>query len=297
MKNFLIGQFGGFDDDKFHRDFREEFFGIENCLYETEEDLEKLKHFKGHYDNRICVHFPLRGGRLEMRDPLFTSKDDLMRKFAYASITDELAYCKQLDPYYVLFHYPKPVILSSDVDWTSWAFSNPKEYIEETHYSQGAFLKYSEELFAYLTEQAEQHGFIPVLELDGLNKYILETTCLEALLEKYPRVKLCLDTGRMHLQEKSTGKTTAIELIQRFAKYSELIHLYNLKYNGAIEEAKIPVSPDQKSSEGWADIESYLKAIRAANPEVKILFEHKSHLITSEELERCYTWVDSLMNG
>ena len=40
--------------------------------------------------------------------------------------------------------------------------------------------------------------------------------------------------------------------------------------------------------DGWADVETYLKIIREANDSFKILFEHKSGLISDEKLEDCY---------
>ena len=33
MKRFLIGQYGGFDEDKYTHDFRNHFYGIEACLF------------------------------------------------------------------------------------------------------------------------------------------------------------------------------------------------------------------------------------------------------------------------
>lgn len=39
MKKFMIGQYGTFDYKKFHRDFRKEFYGIEACLFENQEDV------------------------------------------------------------------------------------------------------------------------------------------------------------------------------------------------------------------------------------------------------------------
>ncbi|MBK1813212.1 hypothetical protein JHL18_21550 [Clostridium sp. YIM B02505] len=43
MKNFMIGMYGKFDSRKFHRDFRDNFYGIEACLFEHESDIEKTK--------------------------------------------------------------------------------------------------------------------------------------------------------------------------------------------------------------------------------------------------------------
>lgn len=42
MKNFMIGMYGKYDEVKFNRDFRENFYGIEACLLRNEEDVEKL---------------------------------------------------------------------------------------------------------------------------------------------------------------------------------------------------------------------------------------------------------------
>ncbi len=42
MKNFMIGQYGGFDQAKYARDFKEGFYGIEACLFESEEDIQIL---------------------------------------------------------------------------------------------------------------------------------------------------------------------------------------------------------------------------------------------------------------
>ena len=47
--------------------------------------------------------------------------------------------------------------------------------------------------------------------------------------------------------------------------------------------------------EGWASIEDYIKIIKEENKDAKILFEHASHLISDEELQGCYDWIDELL--
>lgn len=37
--------------------------------------------------------------------------------------------------------------------------------------------------------------------------------------------------------------------------------------------------------------------VREENAEAKLLFEHRSELIGDDDLERCYRWVEKLMNG
>lgn len=40
-----------------------------------------------------------------------------------------------------------------------------------------------------------------------------------------------------------------------------------------------------------------MRSIREENHEVKIMFEHRSDLITCEQLQQCYSWVDGILNG
>jgi len=48
-----------------------------------------------------------------------------------------------------------------------------------------------------------------------------------------------------------------------------------------------------KNEPGWCDIDEFLLTVSEENTEQKILCEHRSDLITDEELEECYGWVKS----
>ncbi len=54
------------------------------------------------------------------------------------------------------------------------------------------------------------------------------------------------------------------------------------------------VLPNLNPDDGWAPIESYLDIIMSENNQVKIMFEHRSDLISDEELDMCYSWVSSI---
>lgn len=142
---------------------------------------------------------------------------------------------------------------------------------------------------------ADKNKFTPVLELDALNRYIYDTDILEMLLERYPRIRLCLDIGRLHIQDKIDSNFDSYKFTKRFAKYAEVIHLWNVKVTSNLENSHFLVLPSLKPEEGWADIESYLNIIREENSTCKINFEHRSDLITDEELENCYNWVNNLL--
>lgn len=295
MKRFMIGQPGCFDDAKYARDFRKEFYGIEALVFENESEIEKLIAISKRDGLNIGIHFPLRKWISKHRDPQFLSMDDATRAGFYQQMEEEFAYLQSVKPKYILFHYPKPVILDGNVDWSIWRFADKSEYIMEADFTFEEFKEKSECLFEWLTNKAEQYGFIPVLELDALNKYVYETYMLEELLERYPRVKLCLDTGRLNFQDRIDKNFDAKKAIKKFAKYAEIIHLCNTKVNGILEKHHYPVLPELKPEEGWAPIAEYIRIINQENNHAKIMFEHMSDLISDEELQSCYNWVDGLL--
>lgn len=297
MKNFMIGMYGKYDNIKFNRDYRENFYGIEACLFEDERDIEKLINETERKGIKFGIHFPLRSGISNLRDPQFLSLDEETRENAYKYVEGELNYIKKkgLNPEYILFHYPKPVILKNDFDMSNWRFADKSEYTYESDYPIIEFKKYSENLFSWLSEKSLEYSFIPVLEFDALNKYVCENNFLEALLEKYKALKICLDTGRLHLQSKIDLDFNEKEIIKRFAKYTEVVHLWNVKVTGNLENNHFPTLPSLKVEDGWAPIENYLKIITKENKNVKIMFEHRSDLISDKELDSCYSWISSLL--
>ena len=298
MKNFMIGMYGKFDYVKFHRDFRKDFYGIEACLFEKEIDVENLANEAARNGFKFGVHFPLRAGKLRLRDQQFLSLNEDTKLDAYKSIENELKYIKNkgLNPEYILFHYPKPVILKNNFDMSNWRFADASEYIYEEEYPEKEFKKNSEYLFKWLTKKSLQYNFIPVLEFDALNKYVCEDDFLESLLEKYKKVRLCLDTGRLHLQHKIDTSFNDINIIKRFSKYAEVVHLWNVKVAGNLEYSHFPALPNLKPEEGWAPTEEYLRIIKEENKNVKIMFEHRSDLINDEELDICYSWTSKLFD-
>jgi hypothetical protein len=295
MKRFLIGQYGGFDDAKFRRDFRQGFYGIEACLFQTEADIQRLVEAAREHDFRVCIHYPLRAGRSELRDALFLSQDCGVREEAFALAQQELDALAVVKPSYVLFHYPKPVILDDRVNWSRWRFADSREYVYESRYKADEFAERSEALFRWLSEKGEEYEFTPVLEFDGLNGYVYGTGLVEELLQRYDKVKLCLDTGRLYLQERIDPFFDARHVIRTYAKYAEVVHLWNLRYTDRIEQYHDPVLPEQDPADGWAPIADYLAIIAAENHDVNVHFEHRSDLISDEELERCYAWVERML--
>lgn len=297
LNRFMIGQYGNFDEIKYNRDFRDAFFGIEACLFSSEGDILNLINESKRNKFDIGIHFPLRASLSKSRDALFLAKDPDSRDAAYNWIHNELDYLRSMSPTYILFHYPKPVILDERVNWSTWRFADESEFIYESEITLEVLMERTEALFQWLTKKGEEYAFIPVLEFDALNRYIYETDFLVDLLSKYPQIRLCLDTARLYLQEKLDPFFDAKKIIRKFARFAYSIHLSNVQVNETIANNRHPVLPELDPRDGWAPIEDYLEIIAEENDQVKIMFEHRSDLISDAQLNQCYDWVERLLDN
>jgi len=296
LNQFMIGLYGGFDEIKYARDFRDGFYGIEACMFETEDDRDRLLAEANRRGFAIGVHYPFRVTDAPVRDALFLSPDPVRRAEAFQRIEEELDMLSTMSLDYVLFHYPKPVLLDDRVNWDSWHFADATEWIYESQYPLSELVDKTEELFRWLTEQSQRYHFTPVLEFDALNQYVYGTDFLETLLRQYPAIKLCLDTGRLFFQSCIDPHFDARAVLRKYAKYAYSIHLWTLQIqDGAIQHSRHPVLPELSPLDGWAPIEEYLTIVRAENRNVKIMFEHKSERVDEEQLQQCYEWVERLL--
>lgn len=295
--NFMIGMVYSYDFKRFQLEYKDDFYGIEASMLSSEEDIQNLRNESIDKNFKYGIHFPLRSGLSKVRDALFLSLDENTKADAFELIENELKYIKEkgLTPIYILFHYPKPVILSDDFDLTNWRFEDKSEYIFESEYPEETFKKNSEYLFEWLTKKGKEYNFIPVLEFDGLNKYICESDFLEKLLDKYPNIKMCLDISRLHFQHMVQDDFDEINIMKRFAKYAYILHLSNVCCaNKNVGISHYPALEDLKVEDGWAPVAKYLRIIKKENNDLKIFFEHRSYLINNEQLNNCYTWIERI---
>ena len=269
------------------------FFGIEVNQMESLGELQILKDNIKNRNLNVGIHFPLLKNQWRARDPQYLSKDNRTYEESINYMESEFARSEEFNPDYILLHYPKPVILDDNVDWSYWRFYDDTEYYYESEISYKYFEERSRNFFEILSKQGEKYNFTPVLELDGLNRYVYETNLLEGLLDEYPNIKLCLDFGRIHIQDCIDDNFSGLDIIRKFGKYTHLVHLWNAKIDS---NGHYPALKSLKVEDGWVDMEAYFKVLNDVNDNYKVLFEHKSHLISDVELEECYQWIDELVN-
>jgi sugar phosphate isomerase/epimerase len=238
------------------------------------------------------IHFPLLDNQWRARDPQYLSKDKNTYEESINYMEREFKIAEEFNPDYILLHYPKPVILDDNIDWSTWRFYDDTEHYYESEISYEYFEEKSRSFFKIFEEQGKKYNFTPVLELDALNRYVYKTNLLEDLLEEYSDIKLCLDFGRIHIQDCMDDNFNGKEIIKRFGRYTYLVHLWNARIG---KEAHYPAIKSLKPEDGWGNMEVYFKALNEVNDKYKVLFEHRSDLISDTELEECYKWIGQLV--
>ncbi|GFN33959.1 hypothetical protein PCURB6_42190 [Paenibacillus curdlanolyticus] len=156
------------------------------------------------------------------------------------------------------------------------------------------FKETSEALFAWLSQKGREYDFTPILEFDALNKYIYNDDFLEHLFRSIQRFKALSGYARLFLQDRLDPFFDSKSAIKKYAGFAETIHLSNVQItnDNIIQNSRSPVLPSQSPSDGWAPIEQYLNTIIQENNNVKIMFEHRSDLVSDEVLWKCYNWVN-----
>lgn len=293
MKNFIIGMYGKFDENKYQRDFREGFWGIEGFMLSDKGEALKLADRAKKDRVSFGVHFPLIKRDGKTRDPLFISLDGSERREALLDFEEEVRFVSEIGAKYILTHFPKPFIMDPGLNWNFWRFADERERILESECSFETVKERSFGVFEKLSELSKKNGIKIILENDLLNKYFYEKELLYELFNTYPQLGLCLDFGRLHLQEKIDPDFHAVALISEMVQFVDLIHLWNARVDTKMSGGHYPVLPELSAQEGWGDIGLYLKTLTERKKDLKVQFEHRSDLISEADLDRCYSWVDS----
>ena len=296
MKNFLIGMYGGFNTRKFERDFKYDFWGVEACMFPGEEEVHKLVREANEKGFRFGVHYPLIKKDTTYRDPFLISLNKEEKEDAWAIFEKETAFAASKGADYILTHIPKPVLVDRSLDLKYWRFTGHKEWVFTDGYPIDVLEDNLSAMFEWLSKISNKYAIQIVLENEVISSILTETNLLLGLFEKHKQIKFCLDIGRLHLQETLDPAFNAKSFAETFASYTYLVHLWNSNFHQNLTGGHYPVLPTQQSSDGWADVKTYMETIIHLNRDVLVLFEHNSGLISDEELDMCYQWVDQMFS-
>lgn len=294
MDNFLIGMHGRFDEYKYNRDFRSGFFGIEACMFPGEQEVDKLVKKAGVEGFSFGVHYPLIKKNTPYRDPFLIALDADERKDAWECFESEAAYVSGIGATYILTHFPKPVLVNRSLDLNYWRFAGDREWMFIDEYPLESLKENLSVMFDKLSEILDKYNIQIVLENDAMPAVLTDSTILVDLLKKYGKIKVCLDIGRLHLQEKLDAAFNGHEFTEMMAPFTYLVHLWNTNPVQNLSGGHYPVLPGQNPSDGWADVKGLINMIKRYNRNLKVLFEHRSDLVSDEMLDECYCYIAEL---
>lgn len=292
MTEFFIGMHYHFDFTKYQRDYvSTEFTGIEFCNFSSSEDINEIADFTKANNIKVGIHFPLNRKSYKYRDPHLLSLDEQERREAMEALITEIGVAKIINAEYILIHFPKPMILDKHLNWDICNFTIADNPIDEEEYPFELFKKNTFDLMCHLTQLSEESGIQIVLEIELLNKYLYQGEYLQELLSQFTKIKICLDSTRLNVQSKIDKNFDCMKFVKEMAPYTYLVHLSNIKVNEIIEHGHHPVLKRLDIDSGWFDIDTFLSIIAENTKDIKILYEHRSDIISDKELSECYEWV------
>lgn len=80
------------------------------------------------------------------------------------------------------------------------------------------------------------------------------------------------------------------------APYTSNLHIANIQVDDQIKNGHHPALSHLKTEDSWCDIKSALDHIDGKRVE-RVLYEHRSDIISKDELKSCYKWVQDILEG
>lgn len=294
MKAYYIGMHGHFDKNKFDRDLKDHFKGIEICNMINEEELDKVLESAKGKDLEIGVHFPMLEAMYPDRDPLVNDLDLAIRERAFEAMVLQLRAMKAFKASYLLVHFPKPMILDQNLSWHMARFPE-NQVIWSSKLSDETYEDILDTAMARIAGLQKSYGIPIILEIELMDQRLHKKGLLKKLLKKYD-LKICLDTARLHVVDQIDPNFDAISFIWDHRDFIANIHLSNLQFDQGIRMGHHPALEELDGVEGWANTKAMLEAMVKDQPQ-RLLYEHRSDRISDQALDSVYNWVEKTMTS
>ncbi len=292
----IVGIYGTFRREKLIRELKPGFAGVEVSCLPSLEEAKQVAAFAEDNGLQFGVHFPLVKGRYEgiPLHPYITGRHE-ERLLAFSAIEQDMRDAKELGASYLLLHFPKPALLEPGLDWSDWRFPDQGEAIWASDYNIVDERALAFSAFARLFKLSKEIGLSIVLEHD-ITHPVHYQQILPELFAAFPGIGFCIDTGRLHMQEHTDPGFSAIEFINRMLPYITNVHLWTVRLGQNKAGGHHPLLPELKPEEGWGDMAAYLSVLSGVE-QASVLFEHRADLVSADDLDRCYQWVESVLRG
>lgn len=84
--------------------------------------------------------------------------------------------------------------------------------------------------------------------------------------------------------------------VNKIGSYVGHVHLWNIRVTDGIFGSHHPALPTLDIEKGWGDVQRFLKVLNEHRRDYTVFFEHNPQVITDDELEACYQWINALVS-
>ena len=137
-----------------------------------------------------------------------------------------------------------------------------------------------------------EHDILDAIHYEPMDDRAL----LPRLFEQFPNLGLCVDTGRVHLQEVTDPRFDAVRFTSMMLPYITNVHLWTVHVGTNRLGGHHPVLPSLRKEDGWGDMAGLLWVL-ASLQHTHVLFEHNADVLAAGQLDECYSWVASALSG
>jgi sugar phosphate isomerase/epimerase len=222
-------------------------------------DLPEMNRLITRHSLKVGVHCPLMVPDWYPYAPitsfLLGDVGEELKELTLRLITQTLHDSQRLCAEYVVVHFPKPA-------------PPPQRHPEAKPQKQIAW-----DSVAHLARLARQ--FQIRINIEGFGERpFLSGNYLTDVLDAFPELSYCFDTGHMHLAA-LRGVLDYFDFLEQLAPRIGSVHLWNTRgQQDYADYAHLPLHPSQQPGMGWVDICQTIRIIRDSNPDAVFIFEH-----------------------
>lgn len=223
-------------------------------------NLPELRDEVQRHDIAASVHAPL------VRVPWYPSPptlsflcdvDEEKRQMSLRMIEETMETAKDFGAEYVVVHFPVPSTTGVNVS---------KQELHRTAMATAAAL----------SQLSEQHQVLVHMEGFGPSP-LLDAGFLLEVIESFPGLRYCFDTGHMHVASQRDG-FDLYKFAARLGPHIGSVHLWNSRgLHDYLTYGHIPVHPEQSPDEGWVDVPRILELLVSGSPDCRIILESGLH--------------------
>ncbi len=203
----------------------------------------------------------------------FLSEEPVKREESFTLAETTLAHARTLGARYVVFHL-------------NWLEDSPCERVAQ---------RLAGEAGDRLSRLATEYGIPVHLECGGYSGAFHRADQFAALVQEFPGLGLCVDTGHLWLIARQRERDFYRE-VETLAPHTRSVHLWSARDRSTyLRHHHLPVHSDLKPADGWVDIPRALEIVLRVRPDCPLIYEYRWEPQEEGRVREGMAWVEGLV--